>query len=181
MHRKPRSRQCDGMKRPLGLDTQVLRRTRDNRLRARKRTFGSDTGTVRPCGDDAYRFLSLSTGTRPTFAGARLACGQGSTLRGHGCRAVQVALAALSSTDAFRAPILVIPRPRPSLLDDCDRLGAFSDEQRWRSKDGKRLYTWDSLHGEVEVFNSRGYHLGAIHPVTGQLLKEPVKGRRINV
>jgi predicted nucleotidyltransferase len=54
-------------------------------------------------------------------------------------------------------------------------------QQRWRSDDGKRLYTWDSLHGEVEVFNRRGRHLGALHPVTGDLVKEAVPGRRIDV
>jgi hypothetical protein len=29
-----------------------------------------------------------------------------------------------------------------------------------RSDGGARLYTWDSLHGEIEVFNRPGKHLG---------------------
>ncbi|MOA42620.1 Cytotoxic [compost metagenome] len=41
-------------------------------------------------------------------------------------------------------------------------------------------YTWDSLHGELEVFNKNGRHLGAACPQTGVLIKPPVKGRRIN-
>ena len=71
--------------------------------------------------------------------------------------------------------------PKPSILDDCDYLGAFSGEKRWRRKDRKRIYTWDELHGEVEVFDKRGHHLGAIDPVSGHLTKDPVKGRKINV
>lgn len=73
------------------------------------------------------------------------------------------------------------PIPNPSFLDDCECLGAFSGERRWRSSDGKRLYTWDSLHGEIEVFNKRGRHLGVIDPIHGNLIKDAVKGRRIDV
>jgi hypothetical protein len=46
---------------------------------------------------------------------------------------------------------------------------------------GTRLYTWDSLHGEVEVFTARGKHLGAVDPVTGKLIKDAVPGRKIDV
>lgn len=71
--------------------------------------------------------------------------------------------------------------PKPSFLDGCEHLGAFSGERRWRSFDGKRIFTWDSLHGEIEVFNKRGRHLGAIDPAHGNLLKDAVPGRTINV
>ncbi|MBI4775404.1 MAG: hypothetical protein HY788_14745 [Deltaproteobacteria bacterium] len=74
-----------------------------------------------------------------------------------------------------------LPIPKPSILDECDYLGAFSGERRWRSLDCKRLYTWDSLHGEIEVFNARGKHLGSVDPVTGALLKDAVRGRTIDV
>jgi hypothetical protein len=70
--------------------------------------------------------------------------------------------------------------PKPSILDDYERISR-SGERRWRNEDGSRIFTWDSLHGEVEVFDRRGMHLGALDPVTGELVKEPVKGRRINV
>ncbi|MGA6828846.1 colicin E3/pyocin S6 family cytotoxin [Nitrospira sp. NS4] len=73
------------------------------------------------------------------------------------------------------------PVPKPSILDGCDCLGAFSGEKRWVSKDGSRIYTWDKLHGEIEVFNRRGHHLGAIDPIHGNLIKPAVKGRTINV
>ncbi|MBU8710540.1 colicin E3/pyocin S6 family cytotoxin [Bacillus subtilis] len=71
--------------------------------------------------------------------------------------------------------------PRPSFLDTCLFLKVVGDRKVWQSKDGKRLYTWDSLHGEVEVFNKRGFHLGSADPKTGAFIKSAVKGRRLNV
>ena len=73
------------------------------------------------------------------------------------------------------------PIPRPSFLDNQVRLGFVHGSQRWRSTDGERLYTWDGLHGEIEVFNKRGRHLGALHPRTGIEIKEAKRGRRIDV
>lgn len=73
------------------------------------------------------------------------------------------------------------PIPKPSFLDKCEAIGAFNGEKRWRSHGGKRLYTWDSLHGEIEVFDKRGNHLGVLHPVLGHFIKEAVAGRSIDV
>jgi len=47
--------------------------------------------------------------------------------------------------------------------------------------EGKRLYTWDAKHGELEVFNRRGLHLGAVDPTTGEMTKKAEKGRWIDV
>src|SRR5581483_8643731 len=57
-------------------------------------------------------------------------------------------------------------RARPSLifLSILARLAGSG----WRTDAGRRLYTWDSLHGEVEVFGARRKHLGALDPVTGR-------------
>lgn len=41
-------------------------------------------------------------------------------------------------------------------------------------------YTWDSLHGEVEVFDKNGRHLGVANPITGAIIKPAVRGRRIS-
>jgi Cytotoxic len=73
-----------------------------------------------------------------------------------------------------------IPIPKPCFLDECIPIGARNGQKRWRSLNNKRLYTWDSLHGEIEAFNSRGFHLGALD-IEGNLIKEPVKGRKIDV
>lgn len=72
------------------------------------------------------------------------------------------------------------PIPKPSFLDECIPIGAVNGRKRWKSEDGKRLYTWDSLHGEIEVFNDRGRHLGVFSP-EGKLIKDAVKGRKIDV
>ena len=46
-----------------------------------------------------------------------------------------------------------LPRPKPCFLDGMVRLGHVNGNLLWRSPDGQRDYTWDSLHGEIEVFN----------------------------
>ena len=74
-----------------------------------------------------------------------------------------------------------VSRPKPCYLDECVAIGAYNGEKRWKSQDGKRIYTWDKLHGEIEVFNNRGYHLGVLDAVSGELIKGPVKGRKIDV
>ncbi|MBP3942823.1 hypothetical protein J5U18_04475 [Sphingobacteriaceae bacterium WQ 2009] len=72
------------------------------------------------------------------------------------------------------------PIPSPCFLDTCEYLEAFKKIKRWRSIDRKKLFTWDALHGEIEVFNYRGAHLG-VYDLTGVLIKNAVKGRKIDV
>ncbi|QLQ14270.1 MAG: hypothetical protein HZY74_08965 [Brevundimonas sp.] len=44
----------------------------------------------------------------------------------------------------------------------------------------RRYYQYDRRHGgEVEVYDRNGRHLGAADPHTGEMIKGPVKGRRI--
>ena len=74
-----------------------------------------------------------------------------------------------------------IPRPNPCFLDRCECIGAPYGEKIWKSDDGKRYYTWDGLHGEIEVFNSRGKHLGVIEAITGAIIKGAVPGRTIKL
>lgn len=73
------------------------------------------------------------------------------------------------------------PVPKPSILDKQVPLGYVNGEKRWRSTDRQRIYTWDSLHGEIEAFTRRGRHIGACDPQTGMFIKDAVKGRRIDV
>jgi len=74
-----------------------------------------------------------------------------------------------------------IPIPRPGFLDTCEFLGYIYGERRWRSQDGRYLFTWDALHGEVEVFDRRGRHAYVADAVTGVTTKPKRKGRRIRV
>lgn len=73
------------------------------------------------------------------------------------------------------------PIPRPSFLDSCDYLGYLYGERRWRDPTGRRLLTWDALHGEIEAFDLRGHHVGVLDAVNGEDLKPARKGRRIRV
>lgn len=70
---------------------------------------------------------------------------------------------------------------RPCFIDTCEYYKMVDGRKVWRSNDGMRFFTWDSLHGEFEVFNRRGRHLGSVDHLTGKLIKEAVKGRRINL
>jgi hypothetical protein len=72
------------------------------------------------------------------------------------------------------------PIPESSFLDGCIPIGAVNGQKRWKSVNLSRIYTWDSLHGEIEVFNKRGRHLGVLN-VNGDFIKEAVKGRKIDV
>lgn len=60
-------------------------------------------------------------------------------------------------------------------------IGAKNGEKRWQDEDGEFIYTWDSLHGEIEWFNKRGKHLGALDAQTGEFIKDPEKTRTIDV
>jgi|SaaInl8_200m_RNA_FD_contig_81_150201_length_1393_multi_3_in_0_out_0_4 hypothetical protein len=74
------------------------------------------------------------------------------------------------------------PVPKQSFLTkECEYTGLCNREGRWRSIDRKRIYTWDGLHGEIEVFNNRGRHLGVLEPENGILIKPAKKGRKIDV
>lgn len=74
-----------------------------------------------------------------------------------------------------------VPIPKPcDYLDEMESLGAFNGHKRWRNKDGKLFVEWDSLHGEIEVYNKRGKHLG-VYNCDGDMIKKAVKGRTIDV
>lgn len=69
--------------------------------------------------------------------------------------------------------------PSPSILDAHDPDQVVAGQQIWRNRSGDRLYIWNSQHGEVEAFNGDGFHLGAVDPLTGSVIKQAVRGRRI--
>jgi hypothetical protein len=74
-----------------------------------------------------------------------------------------------------------LPIPNPSYLDCMEYQGFVHGAKRWRSLCGQRLYTWDSYHGEIEVFNKRGRHISVIDVTSGNMIKEAVKGRKVDV
>ncbi len=74
-----------------------------------------------------------------------------------------------------------IPRPDNCFLNRMESLGFVHGSMRWRRPDHKRLYTWDGLHGEIEVFTARGVHLGALDSVTGIFIKPGNKEKKLDV
>lgn len=73
------------------------------------------------------------------------------------------------------------PRPSPCFLDEMESFGVRGGRRVWRHPAGERFYTWDELHGEIEVFNKRGRHMGAADAVSGVLRKAADRTRRLDV
>ena len=57
----------------------------------------------------------------------------------------------------------------------------FKPHQGKLKTDGDKIYDWDHTHNDIEVYSSRGEHVGTIDPVTGIKIKDAVAGRKINV
>jgi hypothetical protein len=56
------------------------------------------------------------------------------------------------------------------------------NKSRWISKDRKFYYEWDSLHGEIEVYDRNGYHVQVLNPDGSLNLNKPaIRGRKIDV
>ncbi|MBF6631968.1 MAG: hypothetical protein ITG01_12580 [Comamonas sp.] len=72
-----------------------------------------------------------------------------------------------------------LPVPKPSILDRCRVVGIDSGRKVYKDDEENVYYTWDSLHGEIEVFNKMGRHLGVVDPIRGDVIKPAVRGRRI--
>ncbi len=72
-------------------------------------------------------------------------------------------------------------KPAPKDLEgfpDAERV-PNKGRARWKNPDGKIL-EWDKQHGDVEVYNKNGKHLGSAKPDTGEIYKSPVPGRKID-
>ncbi|WP_414628424.1 colicin E3/pyocin S6 family cytotoxin [Pseudomonas helleri] len=71
----------------------------------------------------------------------------------------------------------------PGLKDVKDKTpvqGGGGYRKRWIDAKGRRIYEWDSQHGELEVYRaSNGGHLGAYDPITGKQNSPPKKNRNI--
>lgn len=43
----------------------------------------------------------------------------------------------------------------------------------------RRFYQWDYSHGDIEVYDGDGWHLGSMDPESKKMTKPPVKGRQL--
>jgi len=71
------------------------------------------------------------------------------------------------------------PVPKDCFIQELERY-FYKGRHIWISNDRKFRFTWDTLHGEVEVFSRRGRHLGVVD-CNRKLIGSAVKGRRIDV
>jgi len=59
-------------------------------------------------------------------------------------------------------------------------VGGGGLRKRWMDAKGKKIYEWDSMHGELEVYRaSDGGHLGAFDHITGERRDDPKTERNI--
>lgn len=72
-------------------------------------------------------------------------------------------------------------KPSPGYLDRQEKLKIVDGRQVWANKERSRYFTWDALHGEIEIFDRHGYHLGTLDAVSGKPVKNAVRGRKLNV
>ncbi len=71
------------------------------------------------------------------------------------------------------------PDPDDSeFLKELERVKSKGSRKRWVDSKG-RIYEWDSRHGELEVYDKQGRHIGVRDPRTGDWTKPRVPGRRI--
>jgi hypothetical protein len=73
-----------------------------------------------------------------------------------------------------------IARTHPDFLDTQIRV-PWQGVTRWRNEDGDRLYEYDSRHGHVEAYNSRGRHVGVLDVKSGVRIGGAKAGRKIDV
>lgn len=60
------------------------------------------------------------------------------------------------------------------------RQGGAGLRERWIEEKGRKIYEWDSQHGELEVYlASDGSHIGAFNHISGEQLKGPIRKRNI--
>lgn len=72
-----------------------------------------------------------------------------------------------------------IPKPVHCFLDGMEKYKVIDGRQTYRTQD--RYFQWDEFHGEIEVYDKRGRHLGALDAKSGDQIKEAERGRRISV
>jgi len=73
------------------------------------------------------------------------------------------------------------PKPKPCYLDKFEVVKVVGKRKIHADPKRTRYYTWDGMHGEIEVFDRNGFHLAALNAITGIFKKPAVKGRKINL
>ncbi len=69
-----------------------------------------------------------------------------------------------------------VKQKKGDFLEKLERTKPKTNRSRWIDEKG-RIYEWDSQHGELEVYNGRGQHIGVRDPETGEWIKPAKPGR----
>jgi hypothetical protein len=72
-------------------------------------------------------------------------------------------------------------RARGRFVSGLIRMKSKSQRLRWTDVRRRQVYEEDTQHGELEKYNQRGRHKGTVDPETGEIIKAPVRGRRIDM
>ena len=58
-----------------------------------------------------------------------------------------------------------VSKPTPCFLDGMEKYKVMNGRQTYRANG--RYFQWDEMHGEIEVYDKRGRHLGALDAQRG--------------
>lgn len=72
-----------------------------------------------------------------------------------------------------------VHKPTPCFLDGMEKYRVVDGRQTYKTRD--RYFQWDEFHGEIEVYDKRGRHLGALDAQSGTQVKDAERTRKINV
>lgn len=65
-------------------------------------------------------------------------------------------------------------------MDRLRRTRPKTHRKRWLGQKGQ-IFEEDTRHGDLEKYNRRGKHEGTVDPETGEIIKDPVRGRDTEV
>ncbi|MFK0288449.1 DNRLRE domain-containing protein [Streptomyces sp. NPDC090499] len=76
-----------------------------------------------------------------------------------------------------------VAKATPSSSPYWGKLKPYKGKTKSNGKSGskKRYFEWDYTHGDIEVYDKNGNHLGSADPEDGHIYKPPVKGRKIKI
>jgi hypothetical protein len=109
----------------------------------------------------------------------------GTSSERHATIAVSSSTAASSGPSLERKWILdrvhSTPLPELQASQEFGNRCARTKESRTNGLSGKarQFYQWDYIHRDIELYNSKGRHLGTIDPTTGEFTEQPVRERSI--
>lgn len=60
-------------------------------------------------------------------------------------------------------------------------IGKRNGRSTYKNINEDYYYQWDSLHGEWQVYNKKGRHIGVLNEIGNKKIKNAKKSRKINI